>query len=241
MLRIDDHDGVRVLRLERPERLNAFDHVQYGEMADALLAADADTGVHVVVLTGTGRAFCAGADLTSIQDPALAVQYQPQFDRMLDALAAISIPVVAAVNGLAVGVGVTLLLQCDLVLADPEARFRTPFAALGTAPEAGSSLLLPQRVGAQLANWMLLTGEWVDAQRALQAGLVAAISQPGAVQEEAIAVAQRIAAHAPQAVAVAKRLVAHGRADLVRAARDREVEAARRLHIDGVTGWQIGS
>ncbi|MSX92803.1 MAG: hypothetical protein F2749_05220, partial [Actinobacteria bacterium] len=156
----ENHDRVQVLRFDRPESLNAFDAQHYGLLADALLAADADDGVGVIVLTGTGRAFSAGADLKALQTGGHDVGVQ--FTRMLDAFA-IGTPVLAAVNGLAVGIGTTMLLHCDVVLADPAARFRTPFAALGTTPEAGSSYLLAERTNTQFANLMLIAGEWIDA------------------------------------------------------------------------------
>lgn len=234
MLLIDDRDGVRLLTMNRPERLNAFDVEQHHQLADALAAADADAAVRVVVLTGAGRAFSSGADLRVVQDATLAPQVFPAFERFIDALGACSKPVIAAVNGLAVGVGTTLLLHCDLVLADAEARFRTPFPQLGTTPEAASSLLLPRAVGAQFANWMLLTGEWVDADTAWRAGLVAKVSPAGMVLAEALALARTMAELQPGTLAMAKRLVRDGLAEQVLAARQRETEAARELSRIGV-------
>jgi enoyl-CoA hydratase/carnithine racemase len=222
-------DQVRVLRLDRSERLNAFDDRLYDAVADAIGSAAADPAVRVVVITGTGRAFSAGADLKALAEPGAAARYGPAFDRMLDAFASIDKPVVAAVNGLAVGVGTTLLLHCDLVLADEGARFRTPFVELGTTPEAGSSMLFTRAVGPQFANWMLLTGEWVDARTAAAAGLVARVCAAGTVVDEALEVARRLAAHSPAALAASKRLIRSGLADLVLAARRREAEERRTL------------
>jgi len=233
-LQIDDHERVRVLRFDRPDRLNALDAHHYGLIADALETAAHDDGVGAVVLTGTGRAFCAGADLRALAHDGRDTGVQ--FDRMLDALA-IEKPVVAAVNGLAVGIGTTILLHCDLVLAEPTARFRTPFAALGTAPEAGSSYLLAQRTNTQFANLMLLGGDWVDAEAALRNHLVAALSRPGAVLAEALALAHRIAGHSPAALAAAKRLAAEGVLTASRAARVRETQEAARLGADGLLNF----
>jgi enoyl-CoA hydratase/carnithine racemase len=234
MLHADDHGQVRSLRLDRPDRLNAFDHVQFDEVAAAIRAAATDSGVRVVVITGTGRAFSAGADVKAVSDPSLAPLFSPAFERMLDAFAEIDKPVVAAVNGLAVGIGTTLLLHCDLVLADGDARFRTPFPQLATTPEAGSSLLLPHAAGAQFANWMLLTGEWVDAQSAAGAGLVGRVCPPGTVLHEAMAVAQRMAQLPPEPLAAAKRLIRTGVGALVSGARARENAEARSLMERGI-------
>jgi enoyl-CoA hydratase/carnithine racemase len=234
MLHIDDHGRVRVLRLDRPDRLNAFDNVHYGLLADAVEAAENDDAVGVVVITGAGRAFSAGADLTAIADPTLSEDFKVQFMRLLEALDSITKPVVAAVNGLAVGVGTTMLLHCDLVLADAAARFRTPFPQLGTTPEAASSVLLPRLVGPQFAKWMLLTGEWIDADTALRMGLVASVCPSGTVLDEALTLAERMAALPPPALAAAKRLLAEGLQDAVSAAIGREMEAALALVASGV-------
>jgi enoyl-CoA hydratase/carnithine racemase len=234
-LQLHDHGRVRVLRLDRPERLNAFDADQFAQIADALVAAESDDTVGVIVITGTGRAFSAGADLQALATGGLRTGVE--FARALDTVATVTKPIVAAVNGLAVGIGTTLLLHCDLVLADPSARFRTPFATLGTAPEAASSLLLAQRTNAQFASLMLLTGEWIDADTALRNHLVARISAPGEVLAEAIALATQMAAQSPAALAVAKRLMAHGQAEAVSAARVRETEEAAHLGVDGLLNY----
>ncbi|MGD9795225.1 MAG: enoyl-CoA hydratase/isomerase family protein [Acidimicrobiia bacterium] len=234
MLHIEDHGRVRVLRLDRPDRLNAFDNVHYGLLADAVEAAESDDAVGVVVITGAGRAFSAGADLTAIADPSLSDDFLAQFTRLLETLDASTKPLIAAVNGLAVGVGTTMLLHCDLVLADAAARFRTPFPQLGTTPEAASSILLPRLVGPQFAKWMLLTGEWVDADAALRMGLVANVYPAGTVLDEALALAERMSVLPGEALAAAKRLLAEGLTEQVRAAIDREMIAARALVAGGV-------
>ncbi len=228
----ENHDRVQALRFDRPESLNAFDAQHYGLLADALLAADADDGVGVIVLTGTGRAFSAGADLKALQTGGHDVG--AQFTRMLDAFA-IDKPVLAAVNGLAVGIGTTMLLHCDVVLADPAARFRTPFAALGTTPEAGSSYLLAERTNAQFANLMLIAGEWIDAETAQRNGLVARVSAPGQVLAEALAMAAQISQWPPVALAATKRLAAHGRLEASRVARDLEMQEATRVGTGGLS------
>ena len=231
---ITDHERVRCCTLDRPEKLNAFDDVSYDELAAALVAADADSGVHVVVLTGAGRAFSAGVDLTAMQDPEVVSRLGPAFDGMLDTIDAFSKPLIAAVNGLAVGIGATILLHCDLVLADATARFRTPFPQLGTTPEAGSSLLLPRLAGPQFAKRMFFTGDWIDADTAFRVGMIAEVTAEGAALERALALAAELAEHPSAALAAAKRLVDEGWAEATRAARAREVREAQGLAAEGV-------
>jgi enoyl-CoA hydratase/carnithine racemase len=240
MLAVEDHGSVRVLRLNRPHRLNAFNHELYAALGDALRGAQEDGAVAVVVITGTGRAFSAGADLQDLRDPELAPLFSPAFEAMLDSFAATTKPIIAAVNGLAVGIGTTLLLHCDLVLADAGARFRTPFPQLWTTPEAGSSVLLPMRVGPHFAKWMLLTGEWVDAPTAARFGLVAEICPEGTVRERALALGAHLAALPPAALAAAKTLVDDGLNDLVSAARRRERAAAADLRLEAGPGGLLG-
>ena len=174
MLRQESLRGVLWLTLDRPERLNAFTVSDYRSLTAALAAAGDDAATRVVVLTGTGRAFSAGADrslLTETLDATEGRQVQEDFRSMLMALGECDKPVIAAVNGLAVGLGATILLHCDLVIVSASARLRFPFTELGLAPEAASSVLLPVRVGWNEAAWLLLSGESIDAKRARDIGL----------------------------------------------------------------------
>jgi enoyl-CoA hydratase/carnithine racemase len=227
-----DHGRVRVLQFDRPDSLNAFDAHHYGLLADALDTADADDGIGAIVITGAGRAFSAGADLKALHTGQQEIG--AQFARMLNAFVT-DTPVLAAVNGLAIGIGTTMLLHCDVVLADPSARFRTPFAALGTTPEAGSSYLLAERTNNQFANLMLIAGEWVDADAALRNGLVARVTAPGQVLDETVAMAAQISQWSPAALAAAKRLTSHGRLEASRLARDRETQEARSVGTGGLS------
>ncbi|MEL7209467.1 MAG: enoyl-CoA hydratase/isomerase family protein, partial [Actinomycetota bacterium] len=139
MLRIDDHGRVRVITLDRPEVKNAFDTAQYDRTAQALSDADADENVAVVVITGSEGAFCAGQDLSemsSLVSEGADDEAGHGFPRFMDALTAFEKPLIAAVNGVGVGLGFTIVGHCDLVLVSEEARFKTPFTSLGVAPEA---------------------------------------------------------------------------------------------------------
>ncbi|HEX8804782.1 MAG TPA: enoyl-CoA hydratase-related protein, partial [Acidimicrobiales bacterium] len=215
--------------LDRPERLNAFDGELYRLAADALDAARADDAVHVVVLTGAGRAFSAGQDLDELARLAAGEQVESGFPRLLDALQAFDKPLVAAVNGLAVGIGFTLLPHCDLVLVAEGARFRTPFAEMGVPPEAASSLLFPARMGWQRAAHVLFTSPWLSADEAVEHGIALRTVPAGDLLPEALALADRIAAAPLPALRAIKATMLAARDDAVTAARTREDAAFARV------------
>jgi enoyl-CoA hydratase/carnithine racemase len=183
--------------LNRPDALNAFSEALYDATAEALLAAADDPEVAVVLLTGAGRAFSAGADLGEMQaritDPELAGQ-QSAFTTMIDALSRFPKPLICAVNGVGVGIGATILGYADLAFMSSTARLKCPFTSLGVAPEAASSYLLPQLVGRQNAAWLLMSSEWVDAQEALRMGLVWKVCEPSDLLAEARRHAEILAA-----------------------------------------------
>ncbi len=181
ILQVDDVHRVRTLTLNRPEQLNAFNEALYDATADALLEADADPSVAVVLLTGSGRAFCAGTDLGEMATRLSDADFRPGrhgFTGLLDALQNLRKPLVLAVNGLGLGIGVTLVGFADLVFMSAEARFKCPFTSLGVAPEAASSYLLPLLVGRQNAAWTLLSSEWISAEQAREMGLVWQLCDP---------------------------------------------------------------
>lgn len=229
MLRIDDHGRVRVITLDRPAALNAFNQGLYQSAADALTDAAADEGVAVIVLTGEGRAFSAGQDLYEMADLGRTVvdSDEPRansFPPFVDALSACPKPVIAAVNGLGVGIGFTLLAHCDLVLISRTARLRTPFTALGVAPEAASSYLFPTRMGWQRAAWVLFSSEWVTAEEAVELGIAWRVCEPDAVLDDAFAAAQTIARMPIASLMATKRLMLDSQLPAI--ARSRELENA---------------
>ena len=233
VLLIEDGDGVRLLTLNRPESKNAFNRALYDAVGSALDEAAADDSVTVCVVTGRGDIFSAGQDLKVLADEPGDPEETKAFDPFTRSLAAFDKPLVAAVNGAAVGVGTTLLLHCDLVLVSDAARFKLPFVSLGFVPEAGSSLLLPATIGAQAAAYYLLTGDWIGAEEAVTRGLAWRQVSPGKLLEETLTIARRIAASPLEAVRNTKRLLQAARRDAVTAALDREVayldEVVRRL------------
>lgn len=230
MLRSEDHGRVRVLTLDRPEKLNAFCGDLYDALYDAFTAAADDPGVAVVVLTGSGRAFSAGQDLGEMLAPPTRPDGRPYgFTGLVEAVSGFPKPLVAAVNGLGVGLGMTILAHCDLVLIADTARLRAPFAALGVVPEAASSVLFPERMGWQEAAWWLFSAEWLDADDAVRAGLAWRKVPADRLMEEALAVAGRIASMPVASLVGTKQLLVAARMERVRAAREREDEMFRRL------------
>jgi len=230
-VRIADEARVRTIAMHRPERLNAFDGGLVVDLADALAAAAADSEVRVVVLTGSGRAFSTGADLKALAEPRPERDEGDEngagtgFDRLLDTLADFPKPLLMAVNGYAVGFGMTMLAFADVVFMSTEARLRCPFTELGAPTEAGSSYLFPQLLGRQQAAWILLSSEWITADQALAMGLAWQLCEPDDLLAVTYDHAQRLAVHTLEALSSVKRLLnAPERAELA-AAFGREQEA----------------
>jgi enoyl-CoA hydratase/carnithine racemase len=221
-------DGVKLIAFNRPDVRNAFDTPMYLQVTEALVAADGDTTVGAVVLTGRGTAFTSGQDLAEMAAIATgtAVEGAGQgFMGLLDAVTELSVPLLAAVNGVAVGLGFTLLAHCDLVLVDRAARLRVPFAELGVPPEAASSVLFPARLGWQQAARILLTSDWVSATEAVDLGVALRVCDEGTALPETIALAARIAAHPRAATRAITSLMRAGQHDVVHAANRREQAA----------------
>ena len=200
-------DGVAELRLNRPQKKNAILSEMYAAMADGVRRAEADDEVRALVIGGEGGAFTAGNDLSDFLNQPRVEGSKPPVRAFMDAMIAAEKPVVAAVGGLAIGIGVTLLLHCDLVVASTQARFQAPFVNLGLVPEFASSLLLPQRVGPQRAAEMLLLAEFLDAETAKAFGLVNRVVEPEALEATAMELAKRLAAKPPEAMRQSKRLM----------------------------------
>jgi enoyl-CoA hydratase/carnithine racemase len=220
-----DDGAVRIVRFNRPEARNAFNFALYDAVVAALTDAAATLACHVVVLTGNGTAFSAGQDLKEMAQ-LVTGEASPEaaqgFRGLLDAVQAFDKPLLAAVNGVGVGLGFTLLPHCDLVFMADTARLRVPFAELGVPPEAASSYMFPQTVGWQRAARLLFTGEWMPAGEAVDAGLAVAQFPGESLLEETLAVARTIAEMPPDAIRASKRLLLATRNPEVSAARERE-------------------
>ena len=220
---------VLTLTIDRPEKKNALTNIMYGQFADALEAARSDDGVRCVVVTGAGDTFTAGNDINDFA--AVATGDTKYLDRhvhrVLHVLAAFEKPVVAAVPGLAVGIGTTMLLHCDLVFLSETALLSTPFVDLALVPEAASSLLLQARIGYARAFSMFALGEKVDAASALAWGLANKVVAGNELYGVAMAAAEALAARPPGAVVATKALMRDRDALLARMAEEGKAFQAR--------------
>src|SRR5437667_3165198 len=207
-IKIENRDGVLRLTMARPDKKNALTNAMYGALADAIIAAETDTNARVVLIRGEGDMFSAGNDVGEFAAIAAgAVQGERHVGRFLQAIAKSSRPLVAAVQGRAVGVGTTMLLHCDLVVLADNALLTTPFVSLALVPEAASSLLMPMRIGYARAFEMFALGEAVDASSALAWGLANRVVPLEKLDVEARALAARLARQPAGAVSVTKRLM----------------------------------
>ena len=231
MLKAETTDRVRLLTLDRPDVLNAFNDALFGALREALTDAADDDGVAVVVVTGEGRAFSAGADLTEMGDRTGdgGSRDASHFPPLIELLAEFPKPLLIAVNGIGVGIGATILGFADLAFMAADARLRCPFTALGVAPEAASSSTFPALIGRQNAAWVLLSSEWIDAEEALEMGLVWKVCEPEELLDVALDHARRLARMPIASLVESKRLIGAGTRDAIAAARKAEDEAFGRL------------
>ena len=198
--------AVLSIEINRPQKKNALTAAMYEAMAGALREAEADTAVRAVLFSGTPEVFTSGNDLEDFMLRPPLTDDTPSF-RFLHAVSAAAKPLVAAVNGPAVGLGTTLLLHCDLVYAGEDAKFVLPFANLGLVPEFASSYLLPLVAGYQRAAQMLLLGEPFDARKAYEAGFVTQVVPSGEVLDTAWKAAGKLAALPPKSIRLTKQLL----------------------------------
>jgi enoyl-CoA hydratase/carnithine racemase len=238
VIRIDDAERVRTITLARPEKLNAFDEAMYAEAATAFDDAATDPTVAVVVLTGEGRAFSAGVDIAELAAHAErranrsdgdAERGDSNFPKFVGAVAAFPKPLVCAVNGLAVGIGATVLGYADLVFMSTEARIQTPFTDLSVAPEAGSSFTFPRLLGRQNASWVLFSSEWFSAEECLAMGLAWKVCPPDSLMDETLAHARVLARKPIASLMETKRTLIAALQDPIADAIERENEAFVRL------------
>lgn len=219
--------GVLTLTMSRPEARNALDGDAYRALTEAMAAADGDTAVGAVIVTGAGEHFTAGNDIKEFQRPLPPAGDAPGIV-FLRALAGFGKPLIAAVEGVAVGIGSTMLPHCDFAWAGEGARFRMPFVPLGLVPEGASTLLLPRLAGGKRAADLLLLGREFTAAEALQAGLLTGVTAKGGALARARQVAAQLQALPPEAVRATKALLRRPDRDAVREAIDLEMAEFRR-------------
>ena len=206
-LRVELDGPVATLTLDRPEALNALTVGVKVALREALESIAADRAVRVVILTGAGRAFCAGQDLAEREQPDAApldVELRERYNPIIRALRSMGQPVIAAVNGVAAGAGASLAFACDLRIAAADARFVLAFGRIGLVPDSGATWFLPRLVGSARAAEMAFVGDPLSAEDALRFGLVSRVVPTEDLLTEARAMADRIAAGAPLAMALTK-------------------------------------
>jgi len=200
-------DAVQIVRFNRAAKKNAITRAMYAVMAKALSDADASDGIRVTAFLGQPEVFTSGNDLADFLSVAQGGEHGTEVQDFLRGLIDSKTPIVAGVDGLAVGVGCTMLMHCDMVFASPRAWMQTPFVDLGLVPEAGSSLLGPSIMGYQHAFALLAMGERFTAQKAQDAGFVHSIVESELVDQSTLAAARVLSEKPPQALATARRLL----------------------------------
>jgi 2-(1,2-epoxy-1,2-dihydrophenyl)acetyl-CoA isomerase len=243
------HDGIGLIQLNRPEKMNAIGALTRRQLGEAIKQAERDDAVRVVVLTGSGRAFCSGADVTEMADSGgmhtpedvgnvLRNEYMP----MLTRLRTMPKPVIAAMNGPAVGIGASYALACDIRIATPEAYLMEAFVNIGLAPDGGVSWLLPRLVGTGVAYEMFFTGKPLSAADAHRLGVINRIVPADRLEAEVRELATVLAAQPRQAMAAAKRAVNHALESSYEEALEfesylQEAQAGSQEFVDGVQAF----
>ena len=221
---ITDDGPVRIIRMNRLDKKNALTLPLYEAMAEAIGNAATNSAIRCLMFAGGPSVYCAGNDIGDFMKAAQGGGLGQPILSFLYALARCEKPIVAAVNGNAVGVGTTMLMHCDYVVAGHEAKLSTPFVALGLVPEAASSLIAPKLMGHARAFSLLVMGQPLNAQEAKEAGIVNLVVDAAETDAQALAAAQKIAALPPQGVLVS-RLLMRGSPDEIVARIDEEAEA----------------
>ena len=222
LIEIEKSDGVCVLTLNRPDALNAFNQELWVAAADALTDAAEDDSVKCAVITGAGRAFTAGQDVAELSNPETFRNQVPGYEIFIPVAEAFPKPLIAAVNGLGVGIGMTLLMHCDMVYISTDAKLKVPFITLGVTTEAAASLLMPQIMGWQRASEVLYTEPWLSAQDAVDSGLALKAVAPEDLMPTAMETANHIGTLPLGPVTSTKKLLVEARIDAIQAARKRE-------------------
>jgi 2-(1,2-epoxy-1,2-dihydrophenyl)acetyl-CoA isomerase len=215
-VKVHVHDGIGLIQLNRPEKMNAIGAITRRQLGEAIKQAERDDNVRVVVLTGSGRAFCSGADVTEMAQEGgmrspedvgnvLRNEYMP----MLTRLRTMPKPVIAAMNGPAVGIGASYALACDIRIAVPEAYLLEAFVNIGLAPDGGVSWLLPRMAGTGVAYEMFFTGKPLSATDAYRLGIINRLVPADRLEAEVRELASQLVSQPRQAMAAAKRAVNH--------------------------------
>jgi enoyl-CoA hydratase/carnithine racemase len=203
----EEFPNVQVIRFNRPDKKNAITRAMYAEMTEALKAANETPSIHVTVFLGSEGCFSAGNDMTDFLAFAMGGSLGSEVLDFLNTLATAEKPLISGVDGLAIGIGTTIHMHCDLTIASDRSQFTTPFVDLALVPEAASSLIAPQLMGHQRAFALLAAGETFSAMEAKEDGLIWRVTTPEAVEGETMAMAAKLAAKPPEALKIARDLI----------------------------------
>lgn len=231
-IQIERRGAVQSIRMNRPDKKNAITRAMYAAMADALTAGDADPAVRCHVILGVPGAFTSGNDLADFMTIATGGEGGREVYDFLLALAKSQKPIVSGVDGIAVGIGTTINLHCDLTFATPRTEFRTPFVDLGLVPEAGSSLLAPAVIGRQQAFALLALGEGFSAERARDAGLIYAVVSEDELEGAVFEAAERVTSKPPEALKIARDFLLGDRTALIARIEEEGTQFRNRLKSD---------
>jgi enoyl-CoA hydratase/carnithine racemase len=217
LVQVSDEGPVRTVRMNRPDKKNALTFEMYDAMAAGFAGAQENPELRCILLAGSPHDFCAGNDIGNFAQTATSADaaLRKPVINFLHAIAQSDKPVVAAVQGNAVGIGATMLLHCDHVVASTHARFSMPFVSLGILPEAASTLIVPRLMGHARAFELLVMGRPLDAAAARDGGLINTVVSSEAVESEAMKAAEAIAALPPQGVLTARRLMRGERSEII--------------------------
>jgi len=211
------------IQICRPEKKNALTPEMYAALSDAIRAGDADNSVRAIILHGVEGCFTSGNDLANFRNGPSPDRVYPH-NLYIDTLRQAQKPVIAAVNGITLGIGTIMLFHCDFVYATPDAQFSLPFVNLGLSPEGGTSYILPHLIGYQKAAELIMLGEKFDSQIAEQIGLVNKIVSSESLLSKAFETAEKLAEKSPESIRAAKALLKRGMKDAVTAAMSRELD-----------------
>jgi 2-(1,2-epoxy-1,2-dihydrophenyl)acetyl-CoA isomerase len=208
----EEAEGIATVTLNRPDSMNALNFELGEELLDCLTRCSESASAKVVILTGKGRAFCAGGDVKAMRDtreepPIFFKKLTTYVHAIVSSIRRMRQPVIAAVNGFASGAGFPLAVACDLVIASSEARFNLAYPAIGLSPDGGSTFLIPRLVGLQRASHLFFTGEFIDARKGYEVGFVNQVVEPNELMDTANSLARRLASGATVAIAMAKDLI----------------------------------
>lgn len=232
MIDILDNERIRLIRFNRPEAKNAFNEEMYDAVTEALIDADNDSEIAVVVLTGTEDSFSAGTDVKEMAERTSGSAFTPGkhgFTGLADELIEFSKPLICAVNGIGLGIGVTVLGLADLVFMSETAKVKCPFTSLALAPEAASSFTFPQLLGKQNAIWTLLSSEWLSADECKEMGLAFKVCAPEELFDTAMHYAAILAAKPISSLIFSKNVIMEPIRESLYAARNREDAAFQAL------------